>query len=120
MLYSVPCIKTVCIELSQAIHQHVSTFHNHGLCLVVSVFLFFCFVCLRPVSCVPNVTSISLHCPFLITPSVYVTVYLNIFYCSLLIANGYDKCFFLIFETSFPAMCFLIIFLVSSFAVFIY
>jgi hypothetical protein len=85
----------------------------------VRVFIF-CFVCLRPVSCVPNVTSISLYCPFLIIPSVYVTVYLNIFYCSLLIANGYDKCFFLIFETSSPAICFLIIFLVPSFAVFIY
>ena len=29
----------------------------------------FCFVCLRPVSCVPNVATVSLHCPFLIAAS---------------------------------------------------
>ena len=52
----------------------------HGFVLVnVLVFcvLCFCFVCLRPVSCVPNVTSFSLDCPLLIDISVFSNVYFN-------------------------------------------
>jgi hypothetical protein len=52
----------------------------HGFVLVnVLVFcvLCFCFVCLRPVSCVPNVTSFSLDCPLFIDLSVFSNVYFN-------------------------------------------
>ena len=39
------------------------------------------FVCLLPVSCVPNdASSVSLGCPFLIASSVYTNVYLECFY----------------------------------------
>ena len=47
------------------------------LCCVVSL----CFVCLRPVSCVHNVASVSLDCPFLVAPSVFSNVYFVQYVC---------------------------------------
>ena len=39
--------------------------------LVFRVVLFICFVCLCPVSCVPNMLPMSLDCQLLIAPSVF-------------------------------------------------
>ena len=44
------------------------------VCIVVWFFLLFYFVCLRPLSCVPNV---ALDCPYFIAPSVFSNVYFN-------------------------------------------
>jgi hypothetical protein len=41
--------------------------------LIFLVFCYFLFVCLRPMSCIPNVGSVD--CSFLIAPSVFCNVY---------------------------------------------
>ena len=55
------------------------------------LFCAFCFVCLRPGSCVPNVASfywmLSLDCSFLIAPSVFSNVYLPFWFS--FVANKY-------------------------------